>query len=110
MDHKTISDSGILIVDGTVQAYIDNVMQWHWPEWQTPATPSKPRFGLQFKAGESRAMVQGRFDNVDAADQALRDEALGLAQKLEAWAKRPYLDPNPPLMTPEGEEPAFCLE
>lgn len=81
-----------------------------WAEWDPVASPTKPRFGLQFKEGESRAVVQGRFDNVDTADKELRDQALGLAQQLERWATRPYLTPYPPYEVAEGAEPPTFLK
>lgn len=45
------------------------------------------RFGLQWQIGSSRVYLEMRAETQEAADESLRDVALGLAAKLEEWAQ-----------------------
>ena len=53
------------------------------------AAPSGPpyRFGLQLRIGSSRVYLEMRAGTQEEADESLRDVALGLAARLEEWAK-----------------------
>jgi hypothetical protein len=67
------------------------------------ATRPDYRFGLQWRIGSSRVYLEMRAETQEEADVSLRDVALGLAAKLEEWAKDGYSELKPQMAADGGD-------
>jgi hypothetical protein len=79
------------------------VASYDGPVISDASTARPPRWGLQWRLGESRVRLEIHTETEERAHEALRDAALGLAARLEAWAKQPY-HPLKPKRALECEE------